>query len=123
MKARLKTINLSLKTPNRKTAKGICLAILTYVLILTSCTTSPVTTENIDDNDIALAVWNALQDEHEVNYRLINVKTTDGQVELTGSVDSLFAKKRAGKIAESIKGVCSVENRLSVISSRNYKDR
>lgn len=121
--ARLQTMNLILIDTARKTAKGIYLAILTCVVILTNCSNLPVTNENTDDNDITWAIWNALQHEQRVNYRLINVKTTDGKVELSGSVNSLFAKKRAGEIAESIKGVCSVENRLSVISSRNYKDR
>jgi osmotically-inducible protein OsmY len=47
------------------------------------------------------------------SYR-INVETRDGIVELTGSVDNLLAQVRATRIAEAIKGVRSVSNRLTI---------
>ncbi len=44
----------------------------------------------------------------------IDVNTHDGVVTLTGSVDSLLARERAALIAETVKGVRSVVNRIDV---------
>lgn len=44
----------------------------------------------------------------------VDVDTTDGVVTLTGLVDSLLEKERAGKLAQAVKGVEAVVNRLQV---------
>jgi osmotically-inducible protein OsmY len=44
----------------------------------------------------------------------IEVRVTDGEVTLTGSVDSRQAKRLAEDLAESVSGVNNVENRLRV---------
>jgi osmotically-inducible protein OsmY len=41
------------------------------------------------------------------------VNTRDGIVTLSGWVDNLLAKERAGQIAESVKGVRAVVNRIA----------
>jgi hypothetical protein len=61
--------------------------------------------QGLDHTAITLAVETALVNESGVPAHLIDVNTRDGVVTLSGWVDNLLAKERAGEIAESIKGV------------------
>lgn len=70
--------------------------------------------EKLDDKDITTAVEQELARDAYVPYNRIDVKTTDGVVTFTGTVQDLLAKKRATKLAETIKGVRSVINRIDV---------
>lgn len=69
---------------------------------------------SIPDVDITLAVETQLLADQGVFSHLIDVKTTEGVVTLSGSVDNLLAKDRAARIARSIKGVRAVVNRISL---------
>jgi len=64
------------------------------------------------------AITRAIEDEYlidtSVPFNDIDVTTTDGIVTLEGTVDNLLAKKRAALIAETVKGVRSISNRLLV---------
>lgn len=75
---------------------------------------SPSGLGQINDSQITLAVWTELMNDEAVAGHLINVETEQGIVTLTGLVDNLLAKARATKIAESIKGVRAVINRITV---------
>jgi len=52
----------------------------------------------------------------------IDVACSDGIVDLTGEVDNLLAKERAARVAETVKGVRSVVNRIRVQPSEARSD-
>lgn len=106
---------LTIRTSATETAAGKLLAILLYVAMLFCSVSSSVLAGEMDDSDITWAVWNALEDIQDVKTHHINVCADDGVVELSGRVNSFVAKERAGEIARSIKGVRSVENRITVL--------
>ncbi|HKK58695.1 MAG TPA: BON domain-containing protein [Salinivirga sp.] len=70
--------------------------------------------ENISDQKIADAIQTEYQFDHAINFNRINIKVNDGIAELTGTVSNIKAKERATKIAEMVKGVRSVSNRITV---------
>jgi osmotically-inducible protein OsmY len=69
----------------------------------------------IKDIDITLAVDRQLQNDEGVPAHLINVRTKDGIVTLSGPVENLLARERAAEIAAMIKGVRSVINFIDVL--------
>jgi osmotically-inducible protein OsmY len=69
----------------------------------------------IKDSDITLAVDRQLQKDEGVPAHLINVRTKDGIVTLSGPVENLLARERAAEIAAMIKGVRSVINFIDVL--------
>jgi len=76
------------------------------------------TTEAVDDSLIANKVTLALYSDKQVNGRRITVESAQGVVELTGVVASTAEAQRAVQIAEQVKGVKSVHNRLKVQEGR-----
>ncbi len=68
----------------------------------------------IDDSTITAKVKSALIDDDATKAGDINVKTRDGVVELSGFVSSEAQKAAATRVAQSVKGVKSVKNALSV---------
>ncbi len=68
----------------------------------------------ISDEDISSAITFRLVRDDAVASHLIDVKTTDGIVELSGSVDNILAKNRAVNLARTIKGVRSVIDQMQV---------
>ena len=84
--------------------------------------------EQLDDVAIADAIENECRFDHAININNIDVKVIDGIAELTGTVNNLKAKERATRIAELVKGVRSVSNRIQVspsvvLSDAGIKDR
>ena len=77
---------------------------------------SPATpaTSAIADSDVRAAVSAELLKDQKLNQAGINVAVTNGIVELTGKVDNLLSKARSTRIAESVRGVNSVSNRLEI---------
>ena len=75
-------------------------------------------TEAIDDSLIANRVTLALYSDKEVHGRGIRVKSAQGVVELTGVVASTAEAQRAEEIAQQVKGVKAVRNRLKVQKGR-----
>ncbi|MDY7108424.1 MAG: BON domain-containing protein [Planctomycetota bacterium] len=71
-------------------------------------------TEEITDDRIENAVTTELGQDDGVPAHLVDIVSKDGVVELSGSVDTLLAKERAVKIAQSVKGVRAVVNRIEV---------
>lgn len=66
----------------------------------------------LDDEDITAAVERELLFDGTTDADAIEVKTTNGVVELSGIAKHLLAKDRATMIAESIRGVRAVSNQL-----------
>jgi Flp pilus assembly secretin CpaC len=75
---------------------------------------SQSTTEVVDDSLIANKVTLALYSAKEVNGRGIKVESVKGVVALTGVVASAAEAQRAMQIAQQVKGVKAVHNRLRV---------
>lgn len=75
-----------------------------------------------DDIDINDAIQDEFMFDHAVNNNKVDVTVTNGIVALTGEVTNLKAKERATKIAELVKGVRSVSNRIEVDPSVYLSD-
>lgn len=82
------------------------------------------TSENVpSDNEISIAVETGLFLEKGVFPNDVDVNTSHGIVTLSGSVDNILIKNRAVKIAESMRGVCGVIDRITVTPvSRSDED-
>ena len=75
-----------------------------------------VSEEKLEISDIGItsAVERRLHSDHLTPTFGVKTTTTDGIVELTGTVDNLLARTRAARLAESVKGVRSVSNRITI---------
>ncbi|MFL6549741.1 MAG: BON domain-containing protein [Povalibacter sp.] len=69
------------------------------------------------DERIREEVHECLTDDHHVDASNIEVEVRDGEVTLTGNVDSRDQKRRAERLIEQLSGVVDVHNRLRVSSS------
>jgi len=70
--------------------------------------------KQITDSGITTAVENGLKHEKGVSSDDLDVSTTQGIVTLSGTVDNVFVQARAAKIAENIRGVRGVIDRITV---------
>lgn len=70
--------------------------------------------QSFNNEDISEAIELDLVVDDYVSSHLIDVKTIDGIVTLSGKVNNLLEKERSEKIAESIKGVRAVVNEITV---------
>ncbi len=68
----------------------------------------------VTDQQIADAVENEFLFDQAVQSADLTTVVNDGVVTLTGTVDNLLEKERAVRIAETVRGVESVDNRLAV---------
>jgi len=93
----------------------ICLLAVAMPIAASPTSDAAMTHKAITDNAITLAVEGDLNIGEGVMPNFIDVITSDGIVTLSGSVTDLLAKKRAVKIAESIRGVRAVVDRISVM--------
>jgi osmotically-inducible protein OsmY len=66
------------------------------------------------DENICDAVEDAMQRDRAVPYDPIDLSCADGIVTLTGTANNILAKRRATRLAETIKGVRAVVNRMKV---------
>ena len=71
----------------------------------------------IDDATITTKVKAAVLAEPGLKTLQINVDTKDGRVTLAGTVDNAELKQRATQVAQSVEGVKSVSDQLTVKSS------
>jgi osmotically-inducible protein OsmY len=65
-----------------------------------------------DDNRIRKNVTDRLADDTDLDASDIEVGVDNGAVTLSGSVDSLWDKRRAEDLAKSVPGVNGVNNKL-----------
>jgi osmotically-inducible protein OsmY len=78
--------------------------------------------EPMSDGAISLAVTERIFDDAAVEDALIDVAVDEGLVTLTGQVTNLMAKERAQRLAETVKGVRAVINRLEVSPTARTDD-
>ena len=100
-----------------KIVPRVIVAKLLIVFSLTlGCQTITELTRIESDKDAAIskAVKENLLKDKAVDLTDVNVKTTNGSVDLSGTVASLDARERAVKLAWKVTGVQSVVNHLVV---------
>jgi osmotically-inducible protein OsmY len=68
----------------------------------------------ISDSAITAAIEDEFFFDQAVPFNDIDLRTNEGIVTLTGEVDNVLAKERATRLAETVKGVRSVINRITV---------
>ncbi|HEX6223706.1 MAG TPA: BON domain-containing protein [Chryseolinea sp.] len=73
------------------------------------------------DERIKEDINDRLSDDVFVDASDIDVTVSEGEVTLTGTVDTRTAKRRAEDIAEAVSGVKNVENRLRLASSSSFQ--
>ena len=93
---------------------GICLILAALVLGCAGDRMSRSTEEAVDDSLLANKVKIALYADKQVSGRQIAVESSQGVIQLSGVVTSLPEAQRAVQIAQGIKGVKEVRNRLTV---------
>lgn len=87
-------------------------------LVLAVCLVVPVPSAmgavDVTDMEITDAVENEMMFDQAVPLAPIDVSTESGIVTLSGNVTNLLAKRRAGRLAETVTGVRSVINQINV---------
>jgi hypothetical protein len=76
--------------------------------------TNAAETTLLDDLSITRAVEEEILFDETVPFNDVDVEVIDGIVYLDGRVSNLLAKKRATMVANTVKGVRSVANRVEV---------
>jgi osmotically-inducible protein OsmY len=66
----------------------------------------------MSDDSIRKGIYGRLFDDTDLDASDIEVSVDNGVVTLSGSVDSLWDKRRAEDIAKSVSGVTEVNNKL-----------
>lgn len=89
--------------------------LLIFSLVI-GCQTITEMTRRESDKDAAIskAVKQNLLKDKAVDLTDVNVRTTDGSVDLSGTVPSLEAREHAVKLAWRVAGVQAVVNHLEV---------
>ena len=101
----------------RQRRLSLAVAVLVVVLpTLLACQTPAGRTagEVVDDATITTAVKARLFDDSSVRGFAVSVQTFEGEVTLTGGVDTQAEKDRAGEIARSVSGVRRVNNLIKI---------
>ena len=95
------------------------LALVALTLLATS--SSPARAEDkkdngkiIRDSEITSAIESRLWKNPATPSSLIDVRTEQGIVTLSGSVDNLLVRERVSEIAETLRGVLAVVNQIEV---------
>ncbi len=102
-------------TPKQNRLKLFCIAVTTLFFFLPAGSGTGMAAITMTDTNIEIAVEDELKQDQAVPSYLVDIQSTEGIVTLTGSVNTLLAKERARAIAETVKGVRSVVNRIEVI--------
>jgi hyperosmotically inducible periplasmic protein len=91
----------------------ICLGL---ICSLCSCRTAAgrSTGQVIDDMNLTTVIKTRIFNDPYLSGFAVSVDTFQGNVTLTGAVESEFAKKRATELAETVDGVRKVNNLLVV---------
>ena len=69
---------------------------------------------SLSDTDITIKIEEQFLTDQSVPFDMIDATTRDGIVTLDGTVDNLLARERATRIAETVRGVRSIINRIEV---------
>jgi osmotically-inducible protein OsmY len=103
-----------MNTMKNKTPTALLCATITLLAASTSICRAEQTKLTISDSGINAAIESDLRTAKGVSPDSIDVTTSQGIVTLSGSADNLLSKDRALRVAESIRGVLSVINRIAV---------
>jgi len=101
-------------TLTKNVDKTVCFAIMAVVFFMLAGGGTGLAALDITDTNIEIAIDDALMQDQAVSSYLVDVSCANGVVTLSGSVDNILAKDRALAIAETVKGVRSVINRIEV---------
>ena len=90
--------------------------VLALVMVTAACQTASGRSagRTVDDASITAAVKSKLVADRTANLTRVDVDTTNGVVNLSGSVDTAEQRARAEKLAREAKGVNQVVNKLQV---------
>lgn len=98
---------------------GMRLLPLVTLMAVTTCTNwaiAQIGQEDQNDRDVHLAIEAALRADEVVPAHLIDVEVDDGIATLVGDVRTLLSDRRAIVVAESIRGVRAVVDRIAVVT-------
>lgn len=98
------------------------LSLMSLLAILVLATPLALAAREINDQEITDAVEEELLFDPAVLLNNIDVVTTDGVVTLKGTTDNILARRRAARLAETVKGVRSVINRIEVRTKKTRTD-
>jgi osmotically-inducible protein OsmY len=98
----------------RELSMVICLIFAALVVGCAGDRMSRSTEEAVDDNLLANKVKMALYADKQVRGRQMTVEASHGVIQLSGVAASTAEAQRAVQIAQGIKGVKEVRNRLTV---------
>jgi osmotically-inducible protein OsmY len=93
---------------------GICLILAALIASCAGDRMSRSTEKAVDDSLLVNKVKMALYADKQVSGRQIAVEASQGVVQLSGAVSSLPEAQRAVQLAQGVKGVKEVRNRLMV---------
>ncbi len=97
----------------KKTFTTLFLTFITSIIY--TSTSFAFFSDSLSDNDITTAIETDLFIDDGVSSHLIDVSTKDGIVTLSGSVDNILAKERSIKIVQTIRGVRSIIDKISIL--------
>lgn len=97
-----------------KQRTSLYISTMTRLVLVLACALTAAAAPAVTDTDVTFAVERALFRDPFVPANDIDVTTAAGVVTLTGTVEDLLARDRAVRLAEAIRGVRSVVNRISV---------
>lgn len=90
------------------------LILLGFTTIFLGCAATQKQDRTVDDSVITTNATTAISNDTTLKKQQINVKTVNGEVQLSGTVDSEQIIRRAGEAVGSINGVANVKNDLTV---------
>ena len=100
----------------RKTAIVPLIILLAVLVALTGCRTPAGRSAGqvIDDGTITTEVKAKLLNDSVTKGLAVSVQTFEGQVTLTGAVDTVQERAKAGEVASGVAGVKKVNNLISL---------
>ena len=98
----------------RALSVAICLILAVLIAGCTGDRMNRSTEEAVDDSLLVNKVKMALYADKQVSGRQIAVEASQGVVQFSGAVASLPEAQRAVQLAQGVKGVKEVRNRLTV---------
>jgi hyperosmotically inducible periplasmic protein len=101
-----------MKNVTRTLSLAACL--LVAAPLFTGCATERTAGQTVDDASITAKVKSQLLADPQVSGLNVNVTSYEGQVQLSGYVDSTEQRTKAEQIAKNVSGVKSVSNDLIV---------
>lgn len=106
-----------MKTKITALGLALCLALPVVTGVITGCAGNRYersTGEYIDDKSLNTRVNSALGDNPGYKFGDVHVTSFRGTVQLSGFVNTVDQRRRAGEIARGVTGVKDVENNITV---------